>query len=299
MAGEDAGPGLAAALQDLGKTWASTAALVTVVLYALGFVALRFHFQVLGVETERQVIDTGYLAAGGRVVLWLMLLGVLVAPPMLLLTWLARLSLGAALAASRVRSALEAVTTLVLLGLILVVFAALTPTDVLRSPTVAPGGRAAPVLAQLTREILAEPEPGRSSGVVAGALVAAAIEFVAIMLAVVRWRRSPRLDPMLGIIVLTAVAGLVALVSLHGVFFIPKRVEQLTASPTVMAARVARIWLVHRGADKATLYYCTADGEPTLATVPIGAIDGIGASPARPIGDIMGAKACAQDGRPL
>jgi len=133
---------------------------------------------------------------------------------------------------------------------------------------------------------------------VAGALAAAAFEFMAIMLAVKRWRRRPRFDPLFGIIVLTAVAGLVALIGLQGVFFIPKRVEKLTAPPPVMAGRVAQLWLVHRGADKATLYYCAANGERVLTTVPISAIDGIGASPPQPIGEIMGADACAQDARP-
>jgi hypothetical protein len=286
VAGGSTSDGPLTALQDLGRTWASVAALVVAGLYILGFIALRFHFQVLGVETESSVIDISYLTAGGRVVLWLMLLGIPVGLPILLLHRLCLLGIHPGNTA-------DAVLAFILAVMVLVFLFALTPADVLRHPGGAQGW-----FARQGLRVLGEEQPGQSYLAVGAAFAAMATGLLATVFTAGRWRRTGRLDPLQGFLALIAVAGVVALVGLQGVYFIPKHVEQLTPVPTVLSGRAERVWLVHRGTGKATLYYCSDTGERVLTTLPVNDIDGFAAAAPQPIGKLMGADACVKRASP-
>ena len=277
MASESTGAGPLAALQDLGRTWASIAALVVAGLYVMGFIALRFHFQVLGVETESSVIDISYLTAGGRVMIWLLLLGILVGLPILLL---GRLLL--CLPRIRPGDTVDTVFAVILAVMALVFLAALTPADVLRHPDGTP--------AWFTHQDL---------GIaVVAAFAAMATELLAVIFAAGRWRRTGRFDTLLGFLGLIAVAGVVALVGLHGIYFIPKHAERLTPVPTALSDRAREVWLVYRGTGKATLFYCTDKGERVLTTLPVNDIDGVAATAPQPIGKLMGGDACVTRASP-
>src|SRR5689334_4294162 len=53
-------------LLDLGKIWAGIAALVTVVLYVLGYLSLRSHYSAFGIDVDLGVFDNRYSFAGAR-----------------------------------------------------------------------------------------------------------------------------------------------------------------------------------------------------------------------------------------
>jgi hypothetical protein len=286
VAGEGTSTGPLTTLQDLGRTWASVAALVVAGLYVLGFIALRFHLQVLGVETESSVIDVSYLTAGGRVVLWLMLLGIPVGLPILLLHRLC-------IPGIRPGNTTDAFFAFILAILVLLFLFALTPADVLRHPAGAQGW-----IAQQGLLVLGEAQPGQNYLAVVAAFAAMAAELLAIIFVAGRWRRTGRLDPLLGFLALIAVAGVVALVGLQGVYFIPKHVEQLTPVPTALSGRARQVWLVYRGTGKATLFYCSDTGERVLTTLPVNDIDGFAAAAPQPIGKLMGADACSKKASP-
>jgi len=63
------------ALSDKAKTfavdWTAYAALGSVVLYLLGYLALRFHLTVLGIGTDLSVLDERYLFAGAKFLVYL------------------------------------------------------------------------------------------------------------------------------------------------------------------------------------------------------------------------------------
>ena len=291
-------------LYELGKIWVGISALVTAALYALGFVALRFHFQVLGVETEQLVIDTGYLAAGGRTMVWLLLVMAVVGIPMLLVVRLARPLLDRWAAGeahgSRTWHMADEIATAGLVVLTFLMFSALSPADVLRQPAspailqgLPAGAEAASSLQQLGLQILGGNAPGEQPFVVVLVLLAAVVELLTVMLTISLGRRLPGSNPLLAMLILTAAAGFVGLVGLHGVYFIPKRIERLTPAPPLVAGHTEQAWLVHRGAAKATLFYCTPAGERVLTTVPINDIDGLAVSVPQPIGIMMGVHACA------
>lgn len=73
------------ALSDLGKAWAGTAALATVVVYALGYLSLRAHHTAFGIDVDLGVFDDRYPFAGARFLVFALALLATWAIPMLVL----------------------------------------------------------------------------------------------------------------------------------------------------------------------------------------------------------------------
>lgn len=74
----------------LGGAWAKAFVIVSGLLYAVGYLIIRFHLTAIGIGTDLSVLDERYLNAGARFLVYLVLSisnSVLVALPVLLLTW--------------------------------------------------------------------------------------------------------------------------------------------------------------------------------------------------------------------
>jgi hypothetical protein len=89
-------------LSALTSGWASYAALGTFLLYLFGYLSLRFHLTALGIPTDLAVIDSRYLYAGAKFVVYILpyipsivLIGIVLiivlAPPVLLVSGMAAL----------------------------------------------------------------------------------------------------------------------------------------------------------------------------------------------------------------
>lgn len=290
-------------LQGVGKTWASIGAIVVAMLYAMGFVALHFHFLVLGIKTEVLLIDTGYLAAGGRALLWLTLVTAIVGIPAVLLTRLVRWLIvrGGKILTKGLgwRDSYDAVATVFLLAATYCMSAALTLEDVLRQPATAsaaeeatPRGSMFSTVRYLGLSLLSSDSPEKLPWDVLAAVSIAVLTLFGVALAIGRWRRRLRADLLLIVLIVLTSIDFVLLVGVHGVYFIHKRVERLMPAPHSMAGQVEQVWLVHRGASKATLFFCTLGGKRVMATVPINEIDTLALFAPQPIAKIMGVDAC-------
>jgi len=76
--------------KELGKGWAKSSFVVCILLYVVGYLAIRFHLTAIGIGTDLSVFDERYLFAGARFLVYLVSSIpsiVLVALPLLLMTW--------------------------------------------------------------------------------------------------------------------------------------------------------------------------------------------------------------------
>jgi hypothetical protein len=284
-------------LQEVGKTWVSIAALVVAALYSVGFLSLHFHLHVLGVRTEGHVVDTMYLISGGRALLWLLPVTILVSLPSMLIVWLTKplRTRWSTICASRRnwRNATEIAQAAFAAVLTIAMTSTLTPGDVLRQPTTATAaGTGGPSAQSMWLAMLSD-----DAMKVIAAMAAAGVTLFTGVLTVSRWRRGLGADPISGILVLILVMDGVLLAGLNGVYFIPKTLEQLRPAPAAISGATQRVWLVHRGISKATLFFCTAGGERVLTTIPIDQLDGIALSAPQPFAAITGQDQCASKPR--
>lgn len=260
-------------LQDLGKAWAGTAALATVVVYALGYLSLRSHYTAFGIDVDLGVLDDRYLFAGARfLVFTLVNLASLVVPLLLLaVVWHTVRRAGAPPALSA-PSWLAGGLRLVLLGLL--ALASVTFAQVLLVNNLLLGQRF-PSRAWLADQLVCWLATGPSAPYLV--LTFKLLLLVTGLTIAWAWREERQPSPArrgLAILLwLLAALELVQLPIYHGIFFADTIVRRLTGAPAGIGGLDGDVWLVYRGKENAMLFGHDPGRQPRLVAVDAAVLD--------------------------
>lgn len=254
--------------QTVGVVLTSAAALA----YASGYLALRARAHALGTDPGFTLVDQAYVFAGFRFAL-LTLVALLVTAPLLVLT--GALGLRVSRITSRpMRFALKSLAAIVLAALTLASFLTLEVSGVLI------GDR--PLSSALGRAIIGEGRLGLLISL--GATFAAAVS--------VLWTRERYLalgpmDTPTRILAVITTLQLILLPAQHGIFFADRTARLLARVPAVVSDVSPPVWLLDRGADRASLIARSTAGKLTLITVKVDALDGIPVTRVAPIAEVV------------
>lgn len=275
-------------VERLGKGWAASAALVTAILYVCGFIVVRIHYQVLGVDAAADPIDKRYLAEGAK----------LLAAALIVAAVLAVIGgIGSALAPDKRRGPpgepkgwrrrLTALgLAMFLAAIVLLSIVLLSVGDVLRQEETA---SLYPTIDPVC--ILADRGP---SPLALPALLALALIFglaLAGRLGWNRWRTSGRIG---GEVVKLTLIGLLCALGfalLSGVFFNKRSFEQLARAPTGVET-AGPVFLLATSGDKRTVF-TRAGGKAMIQQADGKDVDKIArVGSGVPISDLMAVGGC-------
>jgi hypothetical protein len=270
---ENRAPVLVAGAKDVGVMLTSASA----VAYASGYLALRARAHALGTDPGFTLVDQAYVFAGFRFALDTLVALLVIAPLLILIrSILHRLFIGVKPGGSRPFAWIAAIA---LAFLTLASFATLGVSAVLVSDP-APSGDV--LQRALTSSILGTGD--------LGVLITLAATFTAAL--TVLWARGRYVqvgptDPLTAVLIVMAVIQLVLLPVQHGIFYADRNARMLARVPDGLVGVSPPVWLLDRGADRASLIARSAGGRLGLITVKVDALDGIPVTQTMPIGDIV------------
>lgn len=255
--------------QTIGVVLTSASALA----YASGYFVLRARAHALGTDPGFTLVDQAYVFAGFRFAVNALIALLVIAPVLVLSRAIGRRV--SRIGSRALRFALESFATLVLTALTFASFLTLEVSGILV--------RDRPLSSALDRAILGE---GRLGVLVfLGATYAAAVS--------VLWTRARYLavgpaDTPTRILALIATLQLILLPWQHGVFFADRTARRLARVPAGVTDVSPPVWLLDRGADRASLIARSTAGKLTLITVKVDALDGIPVTRVAPITEVVG-----------
>lgn len=266
--------------RDLGLVLTSFSGLT----YAGGYLVMRGRANALGTDPGFTLVDQSYVLAGFRFAVVTVIALVVVAPLVMLVTsaarrWCAKAGRGA-------RRLLEWIGIVALAVLTLQSFSTLEVRSVLLDAGAARAGG--------FRGAVAASVLGLND---VGVLITLAATFVATM--TVLWARARMAESGSGdaaarILSLLAFVQLALLPIQHGIFYADRNARMLSRIPEGVSGVVPPVWVLDRGAERASLLARSATGEFCLVTVKVDALDGIAVSKTESIAEIVQAKETAR-----
>jgi hypothetical protein len=266
--------------RDLGLVLTSFSGLT----YAGGYLVMRGRANALGTDPGFTLVDQSYVLAGFRFAVVTVIALVVVAPLVMLVTsaarrWCAKAGRGA-------RRLLEWIGIVALAVLTLQSFSTLEVRSVLLDAGAARAGG--------FRGAVAASVLGLND---VGVLITLAATFVATM--TVLWARARMAESGSGdaaarILLLLAFVQLALLPIQHGIFYADRNARMLSRIPEGVSGVVPPVWVLDRGAERASLLAHSATGEFCLVTVKVDALDGIAVSKTESIAEIVQAKETAR-----
>lgn len=276
-------------VERLGKGWAAVAGLVTAMLYVCGFIVVRVHYQVLGIDAAADPIDKRYLAEGAK------LLGaaLVVAAVLAVIGGIAGAlapdkGLGELARPGGWRRRLSALSlALSLAAVVLLSIALLSVEDVLRLEE-AP----APLFPALDPVcILAD---RGASPLAVPALLALALIFGLALAGRLAWSRRKASGRIGGDVVKLALTGLLCALGfalLSGVFFNKRSFDQLAHAPEGVRA-AGPVFLLGTSGDKRTVF-TRVQGKAMIQQVDGKVVDKIAkVGSGMPISGLMAVRGC-------
>lgn len=246
--------------------------------YASGYLVLRSRAHALGTDPAFTLVDQAYVFAGFRFAL-VTLVALLVTAPILILVRAAADGLAARLKAVRMRT-LAPIAAFVLALLTLASFKTLSVEAVLLGDAALKGDT---LQRALSSAIL-----GTGN---LGVFVTLATTFTAaltVLWARARYAQAGAGDPLTLVLIVIAALQLILLPVQHGIFYADRKVRMLERVPDGITGVLPPVWLVDRGADRASLLARTAGGDLGLIAVKADTLDGIAVIRTVPIAEIVG-----------
>jgi hypothetical protein len=239
--------------------------------YACGYLVLRARAGALGTDPRLAFVDTAYVFAGFRFVLFVLFALLVTAPLLLLLRVIGRL---AGSLASGPLLALEIIAALVAGAATIWAYGA----------TLGVGG----VLVNPSSGWLSDAALDRNNYSVLMVLATTALGAATLLWIDAHFARAGGLDP-LGAVLLLIGALLLALLPMQvGVFYAERKAWQLERAPDGVSGLGPPIWLIDRGASEVVLYGRASDGKPRLVTLKADKLDGIAVTGVSSLGAAVG-----------
>ena len=247
------------------------------VSYAGGYLALRSRAHALGTDPEFTLLNEAYVFAGFRFAL-ITLVALLVVSPLVIL-----LKAIAGTIASRIKPPrLKILAALAAVVLAVVTLAGFPPLFVegvlLADPAVQDGA----VQRTLISGVL-----GRGAVGVCVVLAATLTAAVTVLWVSDRYAHIGLRDPLTMVLVVTAALQLVLLPMQYGIFFADKTVRVLERPSEGVGDVLRPVWLLDRGADRASLLARLPSGALSLITVKSEKLDGIAVTGTTTIAEIV------------
>ncbi len=250
---------------------------VSAVSYATGYVVLRSRAHALGTDPAFTLVDQAYVFAGFRFVL-VTLIALLVTAPFLIMVRSVAHWLTIEVGAVRLR-AFAWICTVLLALLTLASFRTLGAEAVLLADVSRKGDA---VQRALAYAILG----GGNVGVfvILGSTFAAA---VTVLWARACYAKLGVSDPRTLVLIVIAALQLFLLPMQHGIFYADRKGRMLSRMPDGITGVSPPVWLLDRGADRASLIVRNARGGFDLITVKVDVLDGVPVTRTMPIAEIV------------
>jgi hypothetical protein len=265
-----------AALVETAKNISVVLTSAAALSYAGGYLALRARAHALGTDPGFTLVDQTYVFAGFRFAL-VTLVALLCIAPLLIgiqagVGWLSRhLRPGS-------RAAFAWFAAIALAALTLASFTTLGIDAVLLD---------APAAGDSVHRALA-------LSILGGGQLGSLITLTATLVAALsvfwlhkRYLAEGPADPLTWVLSVIVLLQLVLLPIQHGVFYADRNGRALARVPTGVTGVLPPVWLLDRGADRASLVARTPDGRLSLVTVKVDVLDGIPITRVAPISTIV------------
>jgi hypothetical protein len=269
--------GLASDLVENSKNVGIVLTSASAVSYAGGYLALRSRAHALGTDPGFTLLDQAYVFAGFRFAL-ITLVALLVISPLLILVKVVAETTARVIKPPGLKI-LAALAAVALAILTLVSFRTLLVEGVLLAD---PAAHEDAVQRVLISGVL-----GRGTVGVFVILAATSTAAVTVLWASGRYAHTGAGDPLTMVLVVIAALQLVLLPMQYGIFFAEKTARVLDRPPEGVVGVVPPVWLLDRGADRASLVARLPRGALSLMTVKAEKLDGIAVTGTTTIAEIV------------